>query len=165
MKKWLNKIIQFLKNWGIFGIVAMITLYTPLWYAFIINDKEMISFGWKWVAIWALPFPPAWIVIGIIAGFYKWLWMFVILKGYYKIIETTKVVQRQNKMGKYFTSEEIDMFIALGVEIKEFSDKEKLSFTKRIRRERIEKIDEQWSLESMRKQIVKKVNIDEKNDV
>jgi len=165
MKKLFNKFIDFIRRWGIFGILAIVTLYIPLWLGFILNDKEMISFGWKWAAIWALPFPPMWIAIGVIAYFYKWIWKYIILTGYFRVIEITRVVQRQNEMGLYYTSEEIDMFIELGVEIKKFSDAEKAEFKERIRRERLEKIDEQWSLKSMKKQIVKKVNIENKNDV
>ena len=71
MKRLLEFIKSFLKKWGIFGLLAVVTLYIPVWLGLIIQSDKLISFGWKWAAIWALPIPPAWLAIGLIAGFYK----------------------------------------------------------------------------------------------
>ena len=71
MKKLFKIINKFIRKWGIFGILAIITLYIPLWLGFVLQSSKLISFGWKWTAIWAMPIPPAWLMIGVIAGFYK----------------------------------------------------------------------------------------------
>ena len=74
----IHKFTDIIKHWGIFGVFAIITLYTPLWLGYIIQSTKLISFGWKWAAIWALPIPPAWLAIILLATIYKWIYLSII---------------------------------------------------------------------------------------
>lgn len=136
---------DFIRKWGVYGILAIVSLYSPLIIGLIIQDEELISFGWRWTAIWALPIPPAWLAVAILAGFYKWLYVVVIKGFYYWIKEKTFQIQRQTQFGLYFTSEEMDMMLEMGKELKKFTDKEKSKFNDALRKQRLQKIDEQWT--------------------
>jgi len=73
IKKVFHLFVGFIKKWGVSGIFAVMTLYTPLWLGYLTSDPEMIRFAWQWVIIWAAPFPPAFLVLFLLAAFYKWL--------------------------------------------------------------------------------------------
>ena len=102
----------------------------------------MISFGWIWAGIWAAPiFTPAWLVLIILAAIYKWLWKVAILQTVAWGKELVKKIQIQNQLGLYYDSDEIQMLLDHGKDLKKYSDEKKKDFFAKLKQERIEMID------------------------
>lgn len=146
IKKVTIGIFNFLKWNGIYAFLSIMTLYIPLWLGYLLNDQEMIDFAWRWVAIWAAPFPPAFLVLALLVYFYRWVWS-VIKQGVQWLKESWQKIQIQNQLGLYFTSEEIKKFLDLGKEINKWNEQEMSKFKETMRVKRLKKIDDQWTKE------------------
>ena len=144
--KLLNWFISIFKRWGVFGVVAIVTLYTPTWLGFITGNKELQEFGLRWVIIWAAPFPPALLVIFLLAALYKWLWV-QLVKVYHWFVEIINKLQLQNQFITYLTSEEIHMILAVAKKVDAESQEKIKKFKERLRKERLKMLDDKWTQE------------------
>ena len=137
----------FIKKWGLYGVFAIITLYIPTWLGFVTGNKELQEFGIRWVIIWAAPFPPAWLVIFLIAGFYKWV--FKRFVDFIKWIdETVKKIHIQNQLMAYLTSDEIQIILDMAIKVHEQSSKKLQEYRDVLRKERLTLIDDQFTIEA-----------------
>ena len=126
---------------------AIITLYIPTWLGFVTGNKELQEFGIRWVIIWAAPFPPAWLVIFLIAGFYKWV--FKRFVDFIKWIdETVKKIHIQNQLMAYLTSDEIQIILDMAIKVHEQSSKKLQEYRDVLRKERLTLIDDQFTIEA-----------------
>jgi len=144
--KLLNWFISIFKRWGVFGVVAIVTLYTPTWLGFITGNKALQEFGLRWVIIWAAPFPPALLVIFLLAALYKWLWV-QLVKVYHWFVEIINKLQLQNQFITYLTSEEIHMILAVAKKVDAESQEKIKKFKERLRKERLNMLDDKWTQE------------------
>ena len=137
-----------MKKWGLYGVLAIATLYSPLFISIFKQDPSFTAFALWWSALWASPLTPGWLFILLLATFYKWL-VSVVIFGFIKWSKENIIkIQIQNQLGLYYTSHEIKMFLEMGKEIKKYSDEEKKLFQEKLRICRIKKIDDQWSEET-----------------
>ena len=148
IKKFFKGIINFIKQWGLYGIIAYITLYVPLGLGYIFNDSDLKTTGWIIAAIVAAPNGIGFLLTIIFAALYKWLWKVPIIGFISCGKETILKIQIQNQLMLYYDSEEIQMFLTHGKEIKRFSDDKKKKFYDNFKKERIDLIDQQWSKEN-----------------
>ena len=126
---------------------AIITLYIPTWLGFVTGNKDLQEFGLRWVIIWAAPFPPAWLVIFLIAGFYKWV--FKRFVDFIKWIdETVKKIHIQNQLMAYLTSDEIQIILDMAIKVHEQSSKKLQEYRDVLRKERLTLIDDQFTIEA-----------------
>lgn len=126
---------------------AIITLYIPTWLGFVTGNKDLQEFGIRWVIIWAAPFPPAWLVIFLIAGFYKWV--FKRFVDFIKWIdETVKKIHIQNQLMAYLTSDEIQIILDMAIKVHEQSSKKLQEYRDVLRKERLTLIDDQFTIEA-----------------
>lgn len=132
IKKFFKGILRFIKKWGIYGIIGHLSLYSPLAFGFIFDSPELKTIGWILVALIATPNGFGLLMTIIFAAIYKWLWKVPILGFIIWGRETLLKLQIQNQLMLYYDSEEIQMFLDHGKEIKQ---------------ERIKMIDQQWSKE------------------
>lgn len=138
---------KFIKKWGLYGVFAIITLYIPTWLGFVTGNKDLQEFGLRWVIIWAAPFPPAWLVIFLIAGFYKWV--FKRFVDFIKWIdETVKKIHIQNQLMAYLTSDEIQIILDMAIKVHEQSSKKLQEYRDVLRKERLTLIDDQFTIEA-----------------
>ena len=138
---------KFIKKWGLYGVFAIITLYIPTWLGFVTGNKDLQEFGIRWVIIWAAPFPPAWLVIFLIAGFYKWV--FKRFVDFIKWIdETVKKIHIQNQLMAYLTSDEIQIILDMAIKVHEQSSKKLQEYRDVLRKERLTLIDDQFTIEA-----------------
>lgn len=144
--KLLNWFVNIFKRWGVFGAIAIITLYIPTWLGFITGNKELQEFGLRWVIIWAAPFPPALLVIFLLAALYKWLWV-QLVKVYHWFVEIMNKLQLQNQFITYLTSEEIHMILAVAKKVDAESQEKIKKFKERLRKERLKMLDDKWTQE------------------
>ena len=146
IKSFILFVPKIIKKWGFFGLLAVVTLYIPLWLGYVLQDQEMIAFGWRWVAIWAMPFPPAWLAVILLASFYKWLYIRILV-----LIRWTREaivkLQLQNQLAAYLTSEEIYMILEMAKKVHQKSETKRSRFRERLRKERLKMIDDQWTKE------------------
>jgi hypothetical protein len=128
-------------------VFAIITLYIPTWLGFVTGNKDLQEFGIRWVIIWAAPFPPAWLVIFLIAGFYKWVFKRFI--DFIKWIdETVKKIHIQNQLMAYLTSDEIQIILNMAIKVHEQSSKKLQEYRDVLRKERLTLIDDQFTIEA-----------------
>ena len=126
---------------------AIITLYIPTWLGFVTGNKDLQEFGLRWLIIWAAPFPPAWLVIFLIAGFYKWV--FKRFVDFIKWIdETVKKIHIQNQLMAYLTSDEIQIILDMAIKVHEQSNKKLQEYRDVLRKERLTLIDDQFTIEA-----------------
>lgn len=147
--KLLRFFFKFIKKWGLYGVLAIITLYIPTWLGYVTGNKELQEFGLRWLIIWAAPFPPAWLVIFLIAGFYKWL-----VKRFVAMVrwvdEQTKKIHNQNQLMAYLTSEEIQIILNMAIKVHEQSNKKLQTYRDVLRKERLTLIDDQFTIEAQK---------------
>lgn len=126
---------------------AIATLYIPTWLGFVTGNKDLQEFGIRWLIIWAAPFPPAWLVIFLIAGFYKWL-----VKRFVDFIkwidETIKKIHIQNQLMAYLTSDEIQIILNMAIKVHEQSSHKLHTYRDELRKERLKLIDDQFTIEA-----------------
>jgi hypothetical protein len=151
MKKLFRSTFKFLKKWGLYGILAYITLYVPLGLGFILTNDNLKTIGWVIAAIVAAPNGLGLLFTIIIAALYKWLWKVPILGFIAWAKETLLKLQIQNQIGLYYDSDEIQMLLDVGKRLKDFSDEEKLLFSNHLKKERLKLIDDEWTKEVDRK--------------
>ena len=144
--KLLNWFVNIFKRWGVFGVLAIITLYIPTWLGFITGNKELQEFGLRWVIIWAAPFPPALLVIFLLAALYKWVWV-QLVKVYHWFVEIINKLQLQNQFITYLTSEEIHMILSVAKKVDAESQEKIKRFKERLRKERLNMLDDKWTQE------------------
>lgn len=144
--KLLKWFVSIFKRWGVFGVFAIITLYTPTWLGFITGDEELKLFGLRWVIIWAAPFPPALLVIFLLAAFYKWVWVKIVALYHYTI-EIINKIQLQNQFISYLTSEEINMILEVAKKVDNEAQEKIKVFKAKLRKERLKMLDDKWTQE------------------
>jgi hypothetical protein len=147
IKNFFKKIFSFLKKWGLFGVLGYITLFIPLGLGYLLSNVNLRTTGLVIAAIVAAPNGLGLLFTIIIAALYKWLWKIPILGFIAWAKETMLKIQTQNQLGLYYDSEEIQILLDMGKKLKDFSDDEKLKFSKRLKTDRLKMIDEQWSKE------------------
>lgn len=145
MKKLLNGTLNFLKKWGIYGVLGYITLFIPLGLGYLLGNDNLRTTGLVIAAIVAAPNGVGLLLTVIFAALYKWLWKVAILGFVAWATETILKIQIQNQMMLYYDSEEIQMLLDMGIKIKNFSDKERKLFIEKLKRDRIKMIEDQWS--------------------
>lgn len=148
MRRFFLGIWNFIKRWGIYGILGVMTLHSPIIISYFLHNDTFTSFAIWWSALWASPITPGWLLMLLLATFWKWFFNVVILGLVKWSKETLRKIQIQNQLGLYYSSEEIQMFLDMGKKIKGFSDKERKEFNSILREKRMKMIDEQWTKES-----------------
>lgn len=138
---------NFIKKWGLYGIIGYITLYLPLGLGYIFNNRDLKTIGWIIAAIVAAPNGIGFILTIVLATIYKWIWKALIVGFISWGKETVLKLQIQNQLMLYYDSEEIQMFLDHGKDIKKYSDEQRKKFFDNLRKERIKMIDQQWSRE------------------
>jgi hypothetical protein len=147
MKKFLKGIINFIKKWGVFGVLGHLSLYLPLGLGLLLNNIELRNAGWIITAVIATPNGLGIILTIILASLYKWFWKVPVLSFIFWTKETTKKIQIQNQLGLYYDSDEIQIVLDMGKKLKDFSDLEKNKFLNELKKNRLKMIDEKWSKE------------------
>lgn len=147
IKKFFKSTLNFIKKWGLYGILGYTTLYVPLGLGLLFNNKELRNAGWIIAAVIATPNGLGFIFTIIFASFYKWFWKIPVLGFIFWTIETSKKIQIQNQIGLYYDSEEIQILLDMGKNLKDFTDEEKRKFLLKLKKTRLKMIDEKWSKE------------------
>lgn len=147
IKKFFKRIFSFLKKWGLFGVIGYITLFVPLGLGYLLSNVNLRTTGLVIAAIVAAPNGVGILLTVILAAFYKWVWKIPVLGFIFWSKETMLKIQTQNQLGLYYDSEEIQILLDMGKNLKDFTDEEKLKFSTQLKRNRLKMIDEQWSKE------------------
>lgn len=153
IKKFFRSILVFLKKWGLFGVVGYVTLFIPLGLGYLLGNDNLRTTGLVIAAIVAAPNGVGLLLTVIFAALYKWLWTIPILGFVAWSKETILKIQIQNQIMIYYDSDEIQMILDHGKEIKKFADLEKAKFSTNLKKKRLDMIDQQWS-----KQVKEKEN-------
>ena len=147
IKKFFRSILIFLKKWGLFGVAGYVTLFIPLGIGYLLSNDNLITTGLVVAAIVATPNGVGLLMTVIFAALYKWMWTVLILGFIAWAKETITKVQTQSQMMLYYDSEEIQMILDHGKEIKKYTDKQRSIFNSDLKRIRLEMIDKQWTKE------------------
>jgi hypothetical protein len=87
-----------------------------------------------------------WLLTILLAVFIRWMRL-----GIWKIIltiqETMNRLQLQNQFIAYLTSEEINMILDMAKKVHSQSEAKKKAFLEKLRKERLQMIDDQWTKE------------------
>lgn len=152
IKKFFKSVLVFLKKWGLFGVAGYVTLFIPLGLGYLLGNDNLRTTGLVVAAIVATPNGVGLLLTVIFAALYKWLWTVPILGFIAWGKETIIKVQIQSQMMLYYDSEEIQMILDHGKEIKKYTDQKKYKFASDLKRKRLEMIDQQWSEEVKEKE-------------
>lgn len=148
IKKFFRSILVFLKKWGLFGVIGYVTLFLPLGLGYLLGNDNLRTTGLVIAAIVATPNGVGLLMTVIFAALYKWLWTVPILGFIAWAKETITKVQIQSQMMLYYDSDEIQMILDHGKEIKKYTDQKRSQFSTDLKRTRLEMIDQQWSKET-----------------
>jgi hypothetical protein len=140
-------LVNFIKKWGLYGIIGYLTLFLPLGLGLLFKNNELRNAGWIIVAVIATPNGLGIILTIILASLYKWFWKVPLLGFIWWGKETSKKIQIQNQLGLYYDSDEIQLLLDMGKKLKDFSDIEKNKFSTELKKNRLKMIDEKWSKE------------------
>jgi hypothetical protein len=148
IKRWLKPIKKFLKKYGIDALLALAIFNFPMYAVSFIHDEGFQTFALWWIAFWwGLGFlTPGWLVTILLAVFIRWL-RFGILKFILIIKEAARKLQLQNQLAAYLTSEEINMVLEMAKKVHGLSDSKLKEFRAKLRVERLQMIDDQWTKE------------------
>lgn len=147
-KKLFSATIKFIKKWGIFGVIGYISIWIPLGLGYLLGHQDLKTTGWVIVAVATTPNGIGTIATILLAAIYKWLWNIPILGFIAWGKETVIKVQTQTQLMLYYDSDEIKMLLDHGKDLKKYTDDKKKRFFDNLKKERIKKIDEQWSKEN-----------------
>ena len=78
--------------------------------------------------------------------FIRWLrgWL---AQAYRDVKEAFRKLQLQNQLSAYLTSEEIDMMLEMAKKVELQSEGKRKEFREKLRKERLQMIDDQWTKE------------------
>ena len=148
IKKWLNKVYDFFKKYGVDAVIAIILFNFPMYGMIFIKDPGFIQFGTWWTALWwgLGPLTPGWLVTIILAVFVRWgrmqIWAAILW-----FREAMEKLQTQNQLMAYLTSEEIKMILDVAKRVEASSVTKRQAFAEKLRKERKKMLDEQWTKE------------------
>lgn len=155
MKKWGQKILAFLRKYGIDAVLALLIFNFPMYGAIFIKDPGFLAFAAWWTMLWwgLGPLTPGWLVTILLAVFIRWLrfgaWQLVLWAK-----EALDKLQLQNQLAAYLTAEEIQMILEMAKKVEGQSEAKRKAFREALRKERLRMIDDQWT---------KEVNSEEEN--
>ena len=138
----------FLKKYGIDALLALLIFNFPMYAVAFIKDPGFQQFALGWTAFWwglgALT--PGWLVTILLALFIRWVrgWL---VQAYLDIREAMRKLQLQNQLSAYLTSEEIDMILEMAKKVELQSENKRKEFREKLRKERLQMIDDQWTKE------------------
>jgi virulence-associated protein VapD len=140
---------DFLKKYGIDALLALLIFNFPMYAVAFIPDPGFQTFALGWTAFWwglgALT--PGWLVTILLALFIRWLrgWL---VQAYLDVKEAFRKLQLQNQLSVYLTSEEIDMILEMAKKVEFQSEGKRKEFREKLRKERLQMIDDQWTKEA-----------------
>jgi hypothetical protein len=148
IKNFFNKLLTFFKKYGIDAFLAIIIFNFPMIALTFIENEGFRRFATWWTALWwgLGPLTPGWLLTILLAVFIRWMRL-----GIWKIIltiqETMNRLQLQNQFIAYLTSEEINMILDMAKKVHSQSEAKKKAFLEKLRKERLQMIDDQWTKE------------------
>lgn len=148
MKPFLQKMLAFLKKYGIDAVIALLIFNFPMYGALFIKDPGFLAFSTWWTLLWwgLGPLTPGWLVTILLAVFIRWLRMGV-WQGILWGKEAMAKLQLQNQLAAYLTSEEINMILEMAKKVEGQSEAKRKAFREQLRKERLQMIDDQWTKE------------------
>lgn len=148
LKDWFRKFIDFFKKYGIDAILSILIFNFPMIAITFIEDEGFRRFATWWTAIWwgLGPLTPGWLITILLAVFIRWIRI-----GLWKVIlwlrELIDKIQLQNQFVAYLTSEEINMILDMAKKVHTQSEIKRKAFLDKLRKERLQMIDDQWTKE------------------
>jgi hypothetical protein len=148
VKKFLHKLGAFFKKYGIDAFIAILIFNFPMYAVSFIKAEGFRQFALWWTAIWwgLGPLTPGWLITILLAVFIRWLrlgiWQLILL-----IQEAIMKLQLQNQLAAYLTSEEINIILEMAKKVETKSVEKRKEFTEKLRKERLQMIDDQWTKE------------------
>jgi hypothetical protein len=94
-------------------------------------------------------------MIVLLAVFIRWLRM-GIWAGFLWAKEAMQKLQLQNQLAAYLSAEEIQMILAMAKKVEGESESRRKSFKEKLRKERLQMIDDKWSEEIKTEKVVTK---------
>lgn len=148
MKTFLEKIIAFFKKYGIDAVLALLIFNFPMYGILFIKNEGFVIFATAYTAFfWGLgPLTPGWLLTILLAVFIRWLRM-TVWQGVLWAKEALAKLQLQNQLAAYLTAEEINMILDMAKKVESQSEAKRKAFRERLRKERLEMIDDQWTKE------------------
>lgn len=146
LKDWSRKFIAFFKKYGIDAFLAILIFNFPMYAVTFIDNEGFRTFATWWTAIWwgLGPLTPGWLLTILLAVFIRWLRV-----GLWKVIlwlrELIDKIQLQNQFVAYLTSEEINMILDMAKKVHNQSEAKRKAFLEKLRKERLQMIDDQWT--------------------
>ena len=148
VKKFLHKLGAFFKKYGIDAFIAILIFNFPMYAVSFIKAEGFRQFALWWTAIWwgLGPLTPGWLVTVLLAVFIRWLrlgaWQLILL-----VQEAIMKLQLQNQLAAYLTSEEINIILEMAKKVETKSVEKRKDFAEKLRKERLQMIDDQWTKE------------------
>ena len=157
LKKWGSALIFFVKQYGLDAVLSILIFHFPIYGMIFIRDPEFIIFGTWWTALWwgLGPVTPGWLMVIFLAIFIRWLRMGA-WKGVLWAKEAFAKLQLQNQLAAYLTAEEIQMILAMAKKVEGESEGKRKVFKEKLRKERLQMIDDKWSEEVKAEKVVTK---------
>ena len=148
VKKFLHKLGAFFKKYGIDAFIAILIFNFPMYAVSFIKAEGFRQFALWWTAIWwgLGPLTPGWLITILLAVFIRWLrlgaWQLILL-----VQEAIMKLQLQNQLAAYLTSEEINIILEMAKKVETKSVEKRKDFAEKLRKERLQMIDDQWTKE------------------
>ena len=157
LKKWGSALIFFVKQYGLDALLSILIFHFPIYGMIFIRDPEFLTFGVWWTALWwgLGPITPGWLMVIFLAIFIRWLRMGV-WKGVLWAKEAARKLQLQNQLSAYLSAEEIQMILAMAKKVEGESEGKRKAFREKLRKERLQMIDDKWSEEVKAEKVVTK---------